>query len=144
MHSPDEEARRNPRDLSWLFYGTSGSTREDIWHWWEQRRFRYNRDLFFVGTVTWLLVWIAGSAAVKPGVDFEEPIAMIFGPVFYAVLANLAYTAGPALDTAAYRGRPRKQLFKAGYIGSLILTALPGIWAVAAWTSTIVTGRKLD
>jgi len=30
----------------------------------------------------------AGSAAVKPGVDFEEPLAMLFGPFIYAVLAS--------------------------------------------------------
>lgn len=52
----------------------------------------------------------AGSAAVKPGLDFEEPMMMVIGPPFYAIFANLAYTAGPLLDTRVYRGTPRKHL----------------------------------
>jgi hypothetical protein len=128
----------------WYFHGPTGSSKSDIWKWWRERRFRYNRDLFFVGAGTWLLVMIAGSAAVKPGVDFEEPIMMIIGPPFYAIFANLAYTAGPLLDTSVYRGAPRKHLLKAGYIFSVVLTALPGIWALAAWLWTLGTGTKLD
>ena len=62
--------------------------------------------------MAWFLVLIAGSAAVKPGVDFEEPLMMIFGPVLYVILANIAYTAGPIFDTVVYRGSPRKKLFK--------------------------------
>jgi hypothetical protein len=93
--------------------------------------------------MTWLLVLVAGSAAVKPGEDFEEPLVMIFGPILYAIFANIAFTAGPIYDTTFYRGTPRKKLFKTGYIFSLILTALPGVWAVVAWLSTVFTGRKL-
>jgi hypothetical protein len=97
-----------------------------------------------VGLGTWLLVLFAGSAAVKPGVDFEEPIMMIAGPVLYGILANLAYTAGPILDTMAFRGAPRKHLLRIGYTFSIVLTALPGAWALAAWLWTVATGRKLD
>jgi hypothetical protein len=87
---------------------------------------------------------VAGSASVKPGVDFEEPMMMVIGPLFYAIFANLAYTAGPLLDTRVYRGAPRKHLLKAGYIFSLVLTALPGVLALAAWLWTVATGTKLD
>jgi len=97
-----------------------------------------------VGFVTWWLVLIAGSAAVKPGEDFEEPIMMLIGPVFYGIMANVCYTFGWIIDVAVYRGSPRKGLFKAGFIFSLVLTALPGIWAVVAWLITVYTGRKLD
>jgi len=128
----------------WYFHGSAGSSKSDIWQWWRERRFRYNRDLFFVGVGTWLLVMFAGSAAVKPGVDFEEPIVMILGPPFYVIFANLAYTCGPILDTVIYRGAPRKQLLKAGYVFSVVLTALPGVWALAAWLWTVATGTKLD
>jgi hypothetical protein len=86
-----------------------------------------------VGVGTWLLVLFAGSAAVKPGVDFEEPIMMVIGPPLYAIFANLAYTSGPVLDTVVYRGTPRKHLLKAGYVFSILLTALPGVWALIAW-----------
>ncbi len=97
-----------------------------------------------MGFVTWWLVLIAGSAAVKPGEDFEEPIIMLIGPVFYGIMANVCYTFGWIIDVAVYRGSPRKGLFKAGFIFSLVLTALPGIWAVVAWLITVYTGRKLD
>jgi hypothetical protein len=68
---------------------------------------------------------------------------MIFGPFLYAGFANLAYTSGPILDTVYFRGSPRRGLFKAGYLFSLALTALPGVWAVVAWLITVVTGQKL-
>ena len=72
-------------------------------------------------------VLCVGSLAVKPGVDFEEPIMMIIGPVIYAIYANLCFTHGWIVDTSLYRGRPRNRLWKAGLIFSLVLTALPGI-----------------
>jgi hypothetical protein len=90
-----------------------------------------------------VLVLVAGSAAVKPGDDFEEPLVMICGPILYAIFANLAYTAGPIVDTMLFRGSPRRKLFKAGYVFSLVLTAMPGVWAVTAWIITLVTGQKL-
>jgi hypothetical protein len=125
------------------FYRESVVTRQEIICWWEGRRFRYNFYMGIVGIVSWLLVEVAGSAAVKPGEDFEEPIIMIFGLVLYAILANLCYTFGWIVDVSAYRGRPREGLFKGGFIFSLALTALPGIWAVVALLITMYTGRKL-
>ncbi|HUK47319.1 MAG TPA: hypothetical protein VLW06_06995 [Terriglobales bacterium] len=119
-------------------------SRRDIIRWWEGKRLRFNILVGLVGIATWFLVWIAGSAAVQPGVDFEEPIAMIIGPAFYCIAANLCYTLGWIVDVTAYRGIPRKGLFKAGLIFSIVLTALPGAWAVVAWLITIYTGRKLD
>jgi hypothetical protein len=141
MATTSSEANKN--DLRWFFQGPSGPSKADVRRWWQQRRWRYNRDLFFVGIVTWVLVLVAGSAAVKPGEDFEEPFMMIVGPFLYAGFANLAYTSGPILDTVCFRGTPRRDLFKAGYIFSLALTALPGAWAFAAWLITVVTGQKL-
>jgi len=89
-------------------------------------------------------VFIARSAAVKPGVDFEEPIAMIIGPFVYGFLANICYTLGWIVDTVSYRGIPRTRLYKAGVIFSVVVTSLPGVWAVVAWLMTAITGRKLD
>jgi hypothetical protein len=97
-----------------------------------------------VGIITWFLVLIAGSAAVKPGVDFEEPLATIFGPFVYGFLANACYTLGWVVDALFYRGTPRTRLYKSGLIFSVVLTALPGIWAVVAWLITVCNGRKLD
>jgi hypothetical protein len=96
-----------------------------------------------VGIFAWFAVLIAGSQAVRPGVDFEEPIAMIIGPPVYAVIANICYHLGPLLDIVFYAGRPRVGLFKAGLIFSLMLTSLPGIWAIVAWLITLSTGHKL-
>jgi hypothetical protein len=118
--------------------------RRDLVKWWEARRLRFNVWVGSVGVITWLLVLFVGSLAVKPGEDFEEPFMMIFGPIVYGVLANVCFSFGWIVDTTLYRGRPRAALYKAGLIFSVILTALPGIWAVAAWCITLHTGRKLD
>jgi hypothetical protein len=128
----------------WLFQGAEDATRAEIFRWWERRRLYYNLYVGLVGIITWFLVLIAGSAAVKPGVDFEEPIAMIFGPIIYGVMANFCYSLGSIVDLLSYLKRPRTFLFKAGLFFSLALTALPGLWAVAAWLITVYTGKKLD
>jgi hypothetical protein len=128
----------------WLFEGVDGATRSEILRWWESRRLYYNLYVGLVGIITWLLVLVAGSAAVRPGVDFEEPIAMIFGPFLYGLMANLCYSLGWGYDLLFFRGKARVCLFKIGLYFSLILTALPGLWAVIAWSVTVVTGKKMD
>ncbi|MGD0738536.1 MAG: hypothetical protein ABR957_02995 [Terracidiphilus sp.] len=128
----------------WLFQGNEGAARTEILRWWERRRIFFNLYVGLIGIVTWSLVLIAGSAAVKSGVDFEEPFAMILGPFVYGVLANICYSFGAVVDLVFYRGRPRATLFKVGLIFSLALTALPGLWAVTAWLMTVFTGKKLD
>jgi len=130
--------------LEWPRKEEFSSTRGAIIAWWEARRLRFNLYLGVVGGAAWLLVLVAGSAAVKPGVDFEEPVAMIFGPFFYVILANVCYTFGWVVDVAFYRGTPRAQMYKVGLIFSVILTALPGVWALVAWLLTVITGQKLD
>jgi hypothetical protein len=128
----------------WLFQELEGASRQKVFHWWESRRIYYNLYVGSVGIVTWFLVLVAGSAAVKPGVDFEEPIAMIIGPFLYGLIANLCYSAGPIIDVTIYRRKARVRLFKAGLILAVSLTALPGIWAVTAWLITVATGKKFD
>jgi hypothetical protein len=130
--------------LEWPSEEASATTRREIVAWWESRRFRFNLYVGIVGAITWLLVLIAGSAAVKPGVDFEEPVAMIIGPFVYGLLANICYMLGWIVDTVSYRGMPRTRLYKAGVIFSIVVTSLPGVWAVVAWIMTLITGRKLD
>ena len=95
----------------------------EIIRWWEARRFRFNLYVGIIGVATWFLVLIAGSAAVKPGVDFEEPIVMLIGPFIYGILANICYTFGEFVDTVFYCGMPRTRLYKAGMIFSVVLTA---------------------
>lgn len=128
----------------WTSQQSSVSTRGDIIRWWEARRYYFNGFVLAVGFVSWLLVMIAGSAAVKPGEDFEEPIGMLFGPVIFVVMANVCYTLGWVVDTIFYNGRPRTRLYKSGLILAVVLAAFPGVWAVIAWLITVYTGRKLD
>jgi hypothetical protein len=130
--------------LSWPLQDAKGLTRIEIVRWWEARRLRFNLYVGAMGVVTWFLVMIAGSAAVKPGVDFEEPLAMIFGPFIYGFMANVCYTLGWFVDAVLFRGAPRTRLYKAGVVFSVVLTGLPGAWAVVAWVMTVITGRKLD
>lgn len=130
--------------LSWPTVDATEYTRTDIVRWWEGRRWYFNVYVGVVGVITWFLALIAGSAAVKPGLDFEEPLAMLFGPFIYAIVANVCYTGGWIVDTLAFQGEPRVGLYKAGVVFSVVLTALPGAWAVVAWVMTLITGHKLD
>jgi hypothetical protein len=115
-----------PSDYQWMFAEPETATRREVFRWWEARRGNYNLLLLCVGVVTWILVLVAGSQAVKPGVDFEEPIAMIIGPPVYALLANICYTAGPLFDVLFYIKRPHLPLFKAGFYLSVALTRFRG------------------
>ena len=126
-----------------FFDGPSAASREEVWKWWERRRFRYNRDIFLVGVATCVLIITAGSEAVEPGEDFVEPVMLLLGPVLYGIFANIGFTLGPVYDIVFYRGGPRKNLFKAGYLFSLLLTAVPGAWAVVACLTALITGAKL-
>jgi hypothetical protein len=129
---------------SWPKEDAATLTRAEVVSWWEAHRLRFNLYVGAVGVLTWLLVLIAGSAAVKPGVDFEEPLAMIFGPFVYAFMANVCYTLGWVVDTFAFRRAPRTRLYRAVVLFSLVITALPGVFAVVAWLMTLTTGQKLD
>ncbi len=122
----------------------SPRSRREIIRWWESRRFAYNFLVGIVGIGSWISVVVFGSMAVKPGVDFEEPLGLIAGPFFWAFMANLCYTSGWMLDTTLYKGVPSRKLFKAGLIFSLLLTALPGLWAFTAWIIALITGQKMD
>lgn len=130
--------------LNWPTSESVALTRAEVIRWWESRRWRFNLYVGTVGIATWFLVWIAGSAAVKPGIDFEEPIVMIIGPFIYAFMANVCYTLGWLVDTIEFRGLPSIRLYKAGVVFSVVLTAMPGVWAVVAWLITVITGHKLD
>jgi hypothetical protein len=119
-------------------------TRKEIIRWWESRRLRYNLWVGVVGLASWVTVWIAGSAAMQSGDDFQSPILMLIGPVFYGIMANVCYSLGWIVDVTWFRGAPRQALYKAGLVFSLVLITLPGLWAVALWLQTVITGHKLD
>jgi hypothetical protein len=98
------------RLLEWPSEQGSSSSRREIIAWWEARRFRFNLYVGIVGVATWFLVFIAGGAVVKPGVDFVEPIMMLIGPFIYALFANICCTAGWVVDSRWYCGAPRTRL----------------------------------
>ena len=114
--------------LSWPTEDAAEYSRTAIVRWWEAHRLPFNVYVAVVGVTTWFLVLIAGSAAVKPSEDFEEPFAMILGPVMYAFIANACDTLGWIADTLSSQSRPRVGIYKAGVVFSVVLTALPGAW----------------
>jgi len=128
---------------NWIFESGVGMTRKDIFQWWEARRLRYNALLLIMGIITCLLVLFTGIYAYEPKMKFEEPNMITVGPFAYGIAANIFYTFGPLIDVIFYRGRPRVKLFKTGLIFSLILTALPSVWAVTILLITVYTGKKL-
>jgi hypothetical protein len=69
---------------------------------------------------------------------------LIFGPGIYVAVLNFCYTLGWVTDTILYNGHPRTSLYKSGFILAVVLTAMPGVWAVVAWLITVYTGRKID
>ena len=91
-----------------------------------------------------VLVLVAGSAAVKPGTDFVEPLGLILFPVVFGIASNLCYTAGWIIDIVLFCSAPRLRLFRTGLIASTALASQPGLWAVIAWMITIYTGHKLE
>jgi hypothetical protein len=131
-------------DLDWYLHGPAGTSRLELWRWWEERRLRFNRDLFLVGLCSCLLLIIGAlGSTVEPGEDVFEPILLFFGPPLYGFAANVAYTAGPIVDTIAYRGSPRRCLLLCGYLFSILLTALPGAWGIAFWIWSLASGKRL-
>lgn len=84
--------------------------------------------------------YLSGEQRCKPGEDFEEPVAMLSATFNYVAMANICYTLGLVPDTVLYNGYPGKRLYKIGLILAVVLTALPGVWAVIAWLITVNTG----
>lgn len=121
------------RAKGWLFHGECGPSREDIKRWWEARRLRYNVLVGLVGVASSIAFFSVLSLGISEfWFHLETGLTIVFVPIMYGLMANLCFTFGWIVDTVAYRGSPRRWLFKAGLIFSIVLTALPGIWAVVA------------
>jgi hypothetical protein len=128
----------------WFLDPDGAESHKEIFQWWESRRLAFNVWVGLAGIITWFTVLIAESAAVKPGVDFEEPFAMILGPPLYAIIANICYTAGSIIDGIFYKRAPRPRLLQFGFWFSIFLTSLPGLWALYCWVRSVRTGQLLD
>lgn len=103
--------------------------------WWESRRWVYNVSVGTAGLVALAAVYGFGALPPHPAL-VRVPWQVI---VFYAVMANVAYTAGPVADLWARRvGGERwavvgPTIFRYGFVFSVGLTLLPVILAAGSW-----------
>ncbi len=99
--------------------------------WWEWRRLVFNALLLLIGFAALIGFEFLMEQSIPPGEDAEEPFALFFGVIAYAVMANICYTFGWIVelvqrqtDPLVARVRGRK-MFRAGMIFSCILTTGP-------------------
>ena len=114
---------------------TRPATASAIWRWWEARRPIYNVTVGAAGLMT--LAAIYGFAALPP---HPAVVRMPWQVVLvYAVLANVAYSAGPLADLWARRSGGERwavvgpTLFRYGFVFAVGLTLLPVTLAVGSW-----------
>jgi hypothetical protein len=107
----------------------------DAIKWWELRRTPYNAALLIVGCSSIWLVLYLGDQMVEPGEDVVEPLAVIFGPLLYALAANACYSLGWLTEIIDNSRSPqeRQRLFWYGLSFSILVTAIPGMVAVFVW-----------
>ncbi len=103
--------------------------------WWESRRAIYNLSVGAAGLIA--LAAVYGFAALPP---HPAVVRMPWQVVLvYAVLANIAYSAGAPADLWARRmGGERwavvgPTIFRYGYVFAVGLTLLPVVLAVGSW-----------
>ena len=96
------------------------------------RRFLFNVVNLLVGISSLALVYGFGGAAVEPGEDFVEPMAVMFGVPLYLLVLNVCYPIGWETEVLTGQIRTpeaRVRAFKVGLLLSATITALPGLWA---------------
>lgn len=75
-------------------------------------------------------------AAVEPGEDFVEPLAVIFGVPLYLLALNTVYPIGWETEVLTGHVRTpeaRLRAFRLGLLFSSAVTLLPGLWACVYW-----------
>ncbi len=103
--------------------------------WWERRRPAYNAAVGAAGLVA--LAAIYGFAALPPHAALVRIPWQL--PLVYALLANLAYCAGPLADLWARRAGGERwavvgpTIFRYGFVFAVGLTLLPVVLAVGSW-----------
>jgi hypothetical protein len=107
--------------------------------WWEIRRILFNLALLVVGVSSIAGMELIMDRVIPKGEDAIEPLALLFGVVMYAFMANVCYTLGwivelrmRRVDPANARQRGRR-FFKLGFAGSCLLTTLPFWLACLQW-----------
>jgi hypothetical protein len=82
-----------------------------------------------------------GDLVVTPGEDFVEPLAVVFAVPVYALAMNVCYAIGWETEVLTGEIRSpaaRSRAFRLGLFFSLLVTALPALWACVYWL-----GQKL-
>ncbi len=103
--------------------------------WWESRRWLYNASVGAAGLVALTAVYGFGALPPHPA-NVHVPWQVV---LLYAVLANVAYSAGPVADLwARHVGGERwavvgPTLFRYGFVFAVGLTLLPIVPAVGSW-----------
>ena len=101
----------------------------DAWHWWEGRRLRYNIGLAIAG---WLAYFTAISVAIAMGDPVPDNPRQVVsttlllgtGYLIAMIAANIAYLAGPIIETIVRPrdpGRFRARAWTLGFWGSMAL-----------------------
>jgi hypothetical protein len=108
--------------------------------WWERRRTAFNLVVGAAGLLT--LATINGFALLPPGGRWVGvPLGVVAA---YGLLANVAYTAGPAVDLLIRRTWGNQYaaigptLFRYGFAFSVGLTLLPIPLATLNWAFRLV------
>ncbi|MDH4044224.1 MAG: hypothetical protein OEY20_11640 [Gemmatimonadota bacterium] len=108
--------------------------------WWEGRRSAFNLAIGGAGVLT--LTVLNLFAALPPyGMWFGFPLVPL---AVYALLANVAFTAGPIADLLIRRAWGNRYaavgptLFRYGFVFSVGLTLLPIPLAAALWALRLV------
>ncbi len=105
--------------------------------WWEQRRPVYNPVLALAGGLSLSAHSLFNSLPPRSASP-DVPLGLV-GVVAYAVLANLCYTAGPAVDRYIRRRWGDQYavvgptLFRYGFVFSVGLTLLPIPLSLLNW-----------
>jgi hypothetical protein len=111
-----------------------------IIQWWESRRVAYNAAVGMAGLATLATLGMFSALPPHPmrfGIPWE-PI------VLYGILANVFFTAGPALDIAICRrwgpgfSAVGPALFRYGFAFALGLTLLPIPVVVLGWVARLL------
>ena len=108
-------------------------------NWWESRRAIYNLAVGAAGIFS--LTFVAFSAVMHP---FPVPFRLQgLGILAYAIMANVCYSLGPAIDVFIHRHWGSEYavvgptLFRYGFVFSIGLTLLPIPMAALAWMARL-------